>query len=162
MLFQIRLVLKHLFTNPLFASWISIKIRSIFHLLENLLSWLFLPEKHFKLFSQFALSFHLCFKAFSSMLIFCFISNARGCLFMSMHVYKTRYGRNLKRRGTDSCPSPTKSIYSLSFSLLTNSAVFLLISWQESTNSPIAYTGNQKTRHISNQRKRQTKKSPPT
>lgn len=60
------------------------------------------------------------------MLIFCFISNAIGCLFMSMHVYKTRYGRNLKRRGTDSCPSPTKSIYSLSFALLTNSAVFLL------------------------------------
>lgn len=161
MLFQIRLVLKHLFTNPLFASWISIKIRSIFHLLENLLSWFFLPEKHFRLFSQFALSFPLCFKAFSSMLIFCFISNARGCLFMSMHIYIIRYERN-KKKGNKLMSVPIKSIYSLSFALLTNLAVFLLISWPEYTNSPIAYTRNQKTRHLSNQCKRQTKKSPPT
>ena len=50
---------------------------------------------------------------------------------MSIYVYEIHYGRSKqikKKEGTNSRPSPTKSIYSLSFSLLTNSAVFLLIS----------------------------------
>ena len=48
---------------------------------------------------------------------------------MSIYVYEIHYGRSKqikKKEGTNSRPSPTKSIYSLSFSLLTNSAVFLL------------------------------------
>ena len=41
------------------------------------------------------------------MLIFCFISNAIGCLFMSMHIYIIRYGRN-KKKGNKLMSVPNK------------------------------------------------------